>query len=138
MKYVLDTNVVSALRRPERNPEVAAWVRGVPLEDQFVTAFTIAEIERGVRRKESADPAQGAVLRRWFDGHVLPAFDGRILPFDLAAARVLAQCPVPERAPIDDAQIASVAAANDMVLVTGNVKHVEAIEVATVNPWGDE
>jgi hypothetical protein len=55
--------------------------------DQFVTALTIAEIERGVVAKERTDPAQGAVLRQWLEEHVLPAFAGRVLPFDLPAAR---------------------------------------------------
>lgn len=137
MRYVLDTNVVSALRRPERNPEAAAWVRDVPVADQFVTAFTITEIERGVRRKEAADPAQGLVLRRWLEDHVLPAFHDRVLPFDLDAARILARYPGSEKTPVDDAQIASVVAANGMVLVTRNTKHFESTGVPTINPWDE-
>ncbi|WP_281966129.1 FitA-like ribbon-helix-helix domain-containing protein [Serinicoccus marinus] len=58
---------------------------------------TIAEIERGVIAKERADPRQGEVLRRWFEDHVVPAFAGRVLAFDLAAARILAGYRVPER-----------------------------------------
>lgn len=137
MRYVLDTNVVSALRLPHRNPEVATWARGVLHEDQFVTAFTIAEIERGVCRKEAVDPAQGEVLRRWFAAQVLPAFEGRVLPFDLAAARIFAKYPIPGRVPIDDAQIAAVAMANSMVLATRNIKHFAVTGVAVFNPWLD-
>jgi predicted nucleic acid-binding protein len=133
--FVLDTNVVSALRRPEREPAVATWARGVPLVDQYVTALTIAEIERGVVRKEQADPAQGAVLRRWLAEHVLPGFAGRVLPFDLAAARILARYPVPEHAPYDDAQIAAVAEAHGMTVVTRNVRHFEPLGVRVLSPW---
>lgn len=68
----------------------------------------MAEVERGVVAKERSDPPQGEVLRRWFQDHVLPAFAGRVLPFDLAAARVLATYRVPEHAPLDDALIAAI------------------------------
>ena len=61
---ILDTNVVSALRVRGRNPTVEAWAMSVPVADQFVAAFTIAEIERGVVSKERSDTRQGAVLRQ--------------------------------------------------------------------------
>lgn len=97
MRYLLDTSVVSALRVRGRDRALEAWATSVPFGDQFVSAFTIAEIERGVIAKERADPRQGEVLRRWLEDHVLPAFAGRVLAFDLAAARILAGYRVPER-----------------------------------------
>jgi predicted nucleic acid-binding protein len=133
--YVLDTNVVSALRRPDREPLVADWARTVPLVDQYVTALTVAEIERGVVRKEQTDPAQGTVLRRWLAEHVLPGFAGRVLPFDLPAARILARYPVPEHAPYDDAQIAAVAEAHGMTVVTRNLRHFTPLGVRVFSPW---
>ncbi len=136
MQYVLDTNVVSALRVRGRNPRVEAWVASVPVMDQFVTAPTIAEIERGVGAKERSDPLQGEVLRRWFEDYVLPAFADRVLPFDLPAARILATYRVPEHAPLDDALIAAVAQASEMTVVTRNTRHFEPLGVACLNPWG--
>ncbi|PUB24819.1 hypothetical protein C8K30_10875 [Promicromonospora sp. AC04] len=133
--YVLDTNVVSALRRPDREPVVADWARSVPLVDQYVTALTVAEIERGVVRKEQTDPAQGSVLRRWLAERVLPGFAGRVLPFDLPAARILARYPVPEHAPYDDAQIAAVAEAHGMTVVTRNLRHFTPLGVRVFCPW---
>lgn len=133
--YVLDTNVISALRRPDREPLVADWARTVPLVDQYVTALTVAEIERGVVRKEQTDPAQGAILRRWFAERVLPGFAGRVLPFDLPAARILARYPVPEHAPYDDAQIAAVAEAHGMTVVTRNLRHFTPLGVRVFCPW---
>ncbi|NLE78961.1 MAG: type II toxin-antitoxin system VapC family toxin [Rhodococcus sp.] len=135
MKYVLDTNVVSALRVRGRNRSVEAWAESVPVADQFVTALTIAEIERGVVTRERSDPAHGGVLRRWFEDRVLPAFASRVLPFDLPAARVLATYRVPEHAPFDDALIAAVAEAADMTVATRNIKHFEPLGVRCVNPW---
>ncbi|MGI5186931.1 type II toxin-antitoxin system VapC family toxin [Promicromonospora sp. CA-289599] len=133
--YVLDTNVISALRRPDREPLVADWARTVPLVDQYITALTVAEIERGVVRKEQTDPAQGAILRRWLAERVLPGFAGRVLPFDLPAARILARYPVPEHAPYDDAQIAAVAEAHGMTVVTRNLRHFTPLGVRVFCPW---
>lgn len=135
MRYLLDTNVVSALRVRGREPHVQAWAASIPVADQFVTALTIAEIERGVVAKEGADPAQGAVLRRWLEEHVLPAFAGRVLPFDLPAARILATYPVPDQAPLDDALIAAIAQSTGMTIATRNTRHFEPLGVSIVNPW---
>jgi hypothetical protein len=131
----LDTNVVSALRVRGRNQSVEAWAASIPVADQFVTATTVAEIERGVVAKERSDPAQGATLRQWFDQHVLPTFAHRVLPFDLPAARILATYRVPEHAPFDDALIAAVAQAAEMIVATRNTKHFEPLGVRCLNPW---
>ncbi len=135
MQYVLDTNVVSALRVRGRNPQVETWAAAVPVADQFVSAMTMAEIERGVVAKERSDPPQGVILRRWFEDRVLPAFAGRVLPFDLGAARILATYRVPEHAPFDDALIAAVAQAAEMTVVTRNTRHFEPLGVACLDPW---
>lgn len=135
MRYVLDTNVVSALRVRGRNALVEAWAASVPVADQFVTATTVAEIELGVVAKERSDPPQGAVLRRWFEDHVLPAFAGRVLPFDLPAARILATFRIPEHAPLDEALIAASAQAAQMTVATRNTRHFEPLGVPCFNPW---
>lgn len=138
MRYVLDTNVLSALRVRGRNPAVETWAAYVQIADQFVAATTIAEIERGVLAKERADTAQGEILRRWFEERVLPTFAGRVLPFDLAAARILASFRVPEHAPLDDALIGAVAQAGEMTVATRNTKHFEPLGVRCHNPWDHE
>jgi hypothetical protein len=135
VRYLLDTNVVSALRVRGRNPAVEAWAASVAVADQFIAATTVAEIERAVAARERSDAEQGAVLRRWFTERVLPAFADRVLPFDLAAARVLATYRVPEHAPLDDALIAAVAQSNGLVMATRNTKHFEPLGVQLLNPW---
>ncbi len=135
MQYLLDTNVVSALRVRARDPQLKLWASSVPVADLFVTAPTIAEIERGVVIKERSDPPQGEVLRRWFEYHVLPAFADRVLAFDLPAARILATYRVPERAPLDGALIAAIAQSAEMTIVTRNTRHFEPLGVACINPW---
>lgn len=135
MTYVLDTNVVSALRVRGRHPEVERWAATVPVPELFITAVTVAEVERGVVQRERSDPAQGRVLRDWLEDKLLPAFAGRVLPFDLAAARILGGYRVPEHAPLDDALIASVAQATGKVVVTRNVRHFEPLGAACLDPW---
>jgi predicted nucleic acid-binding protein len=135
MRYLLDTNVATALRLRGREPQVQAWAAPIPVAEEFVTALTIAEIERGVVAKERADPVQGAVLRRWLEERVLPAFAGRVLPFDLPAARILATYPVPDQAPLDDALIAAIAQSNGLTIATRNTRHCEPLGVSIVNPW---
>lgn len=135
MTYLLDTNVVSALRKSGRNPAVRAWAVTVNPGELFVAASTVAEIERGVIAKERTDPAQGALLRNWFEDRVLPSFAGRVLPFDLPAARILAGYRVPEHAPYGDALIASIAESKDKVVVTRNVRHFEPLGVRCLDPW---
>lgn len=135
MRYVLDTNIVSALRVPSRHPQVARWADGMPRRDLYLAAPTLAEIERGVIRKEATDPAQGRALRVWFEHGVLAGFGERILPFDREAARILARYPVPQDAPLDDALIAAVAEAHGMTVVTRNVRHFAPTGVALLNPW---
>lgn len=134
MQYLLDTNVVSALRVRGRHPAVEAWVASVSVADQFVTAMTIAELERGVVAEERSDPPRGEVLRRWFTDRVLPAFAGRVVPFDLRAARILATYRVPEHAPLD-ALTAACAQAAEMTIVTRNLRHFKPLEVRCVDPW---
>ncbi|MBB2891835.1 hypothetical protein FHU39_001819 [Flexivirga oryzae] len=110
----------------------------MPLADQYVSATTVAEIERGVIAKERSDTHQGIVVRRWFDDHVLPAFADRVLPFDLAAARILAAYRVPEHAPLNDALIAAVAQSAEMTVATRNIKHFEPLDVPCLDPWDTE
>jgi len=135
VKYLLDTNVVSALRVRGRNQAVEGWAASVPVAEQYVSAFTIAEIERGVVAKERSDAGQGAVLRRWFEERVLPTFGDRVLPFDLPAAGILASYRIPEHAPYDDALIAAVADAARMTVVTRNIRHFEPLGVPCLDPW---
>lgn len=135
MTYVLDTNVVSALRVPSRNPAVEAWADSIEPSEQFISAITLAEIERGVIAKERTDPTQGAHLRRWYDTKVLPVFAHRTLSFDLAAARILAGYRVPEHSPYDDALTAAIAQANDKTVVTRNTRHFEPLGVPYLDPW---
>ncbi len=90
--YLLDTNVISELRKAKAgkaDPKVVAWAERVPTPSLFLSVITLLELETGVLLIERRDPAQGAILRRWFESRVLPAFSGRILAIDAPVARRL-------------------------------------------------
>lgn len=135
MNYLLDTKVISALRVRGKNLQVERWATSKPLSTLFTSALSIAEVERGVAAKERTAPEQGLILRNWLEHNVLQAFAGRILSFDLAAAHILGAYRVPELAPYDDALIAAVAQANEMVIATRDIKRFKPLGVNCIDPW---
>ena len=139
MMFVLDTNVVSELRKVrsgKADPGVAEWASGVQGGRLFVSAITIHELEHGVLLAERADPVRGEVLRAWLDTSVTAAFAERVLPVDEAVARRAAALHVPDPAPFRDALIAATAFIHRMAVVTRNVKDFERFDgLAVVNPW---
>lgn len=138
--YVLDTNVVSELRKAKAgkaDKNVSAWAAGVAPSSLFLSAISILELERGTLLVEQRDLAQGAMLRAWLDGHVLPAFAGRVLPVDTAVAQCCARLHVPDPRADRDALIAATALIHGMAVVTRNVADFEPTGVRILNPWID-
>jgi toxin FitB len=134
--FVLDTNVVSELRRPGRaNPRVAHWAGNILLDQLYLSVLTVVEIELGVLRMERKDKRQGAELREWMEGQVLPDFSGRILPLETTIARRCAGLHVPDPMPERDAMIAATALVHGMTLVTRNVSDFQRTKVKLFNPW---
>jgi predicted nucleic acid-binding protein len=136
--FLLDTNVVSELRKVragKADPNVAGWVRGVPAGSLFLSVIVLHELEIGTLLAERRDPSQGAILRAWLDGHVLPAFAGRILPVDTAVARCAAALHVPDPRPIRDGLIAATALVHGMTAVTRNIADFKPTGVPLLNPW---
>lgn len=139
MMFVLDTNVVSELRKirlGKADPKVAAWAESVDAADLFLSAITVMELELGVLSIERKDTTQGAMLRAWLEQQVLPEFSGRILPVDTAVAQRCARLHVPDKRGERDALIAASALVHGMTLVTRNVADFEATGVPIINPWG--
>lgn len=137
--YLLDTNVVSELRKAKSgkaDARVIAWAAGLPASELFLSAISVLELEMGVLLVERRDAAQGTVLRSWLDRHVLPAFTDSILPVDAAVARRCARLHVPDPRAERDALIAATALVHDLTLVTRNVGDFEATGVRLLNPWG--
>jgi len=136
--FVLDTNVVSELRKSKAgkaDKNVTAWASSVAPGALFLSVITILELETGALLVERRDPVQGVMLRAWLDGHVLPAFAGRVLVVDTAVAQRCAKLHVPDPRAERDALIAATALVHGMTVVTRNVTHFELIGVAILNPW---
>jgi toxin FitB len=135
--YLLDTNVVSELRKRRGDPGVKQWAAAQRAADLAISVVTIIEIETGILRKERTDPDQAHILARWFENNVLTGFAGRILPLDLAAARRVASLHAPDQAPQHDALIAGTALARGLTVVTRNTRDFERAGVECLNPWSD-
>jgi predicted nucleic acid-binding protein len=134
--FLLDTNVISELRRPDKaDRNVVAWANAAPAANFFMSAISILEIELGARLIERKDAAQGAVLRSWIDDQILVRFEGRILAIDTPVAQRCAQLHVPNPRAERDALIAATALVHGLTVVTRNVDDFEPTGVTLVNPW---
>jgi toxin FitB len=101
----------------------------------FLSVITVEELEIGVRLAERRDRHGGAVLRDWLDGHVLPAFAGRVLPIDTLVARTSAALHVPDPRPVRDAYIAATALVHGLTVATRNTTDFTTTTVAVYDPW---
>ncbi|MGH9598501.1 MAG: type II toxin-antitoxin system VapC family toxin, partial [Terracidiphilus sp.] len=127
MNYLLDTNVVSELRKAgagTADPRVEAWSVSLTAERTFLSVITILELEQGTLLVERRDPRQGAMLRAWIENLVLPDFAGRILPVDLAVVRKCAALHVPDPMDDRDSLIAATALVHGLTVATRNVRHL--------------
>ena len=138
MMFVLDTNVVSELRKVrlgKADTNLTAWAASVDAADLFVSAITIMELELGVLSIERTDATQGAMLRSWLEQHVLPEFSARTLPVDTAVAQRCARLHVPDKRGERDALIAATALVHGMTVVTRNLADFKPTGVPLINPW---
>ena len=139
MSYLLDTNVISELRKPvgRAAPTVRAWAQRQATHDLSISVITVMEIEIGIARLERRDPAQGGVLRRWLEYDLLAAFANRMLPVDLDVVRQAARMHVPDPRPERDVLIAATALTRNLTVVTRNTADFEPLGVALLNPWDE-
>jgi len=134
--FLLDTNVLSELRRPDRaNPNVVRWADSVAVDQFFVSVMSLFEIERGALQIARRDTTQARVLRSWIDDHIRVRFANRILPIDEAVAMRAAALHVPDPRPERDAMIAATALVHGMTVVTRNMDDFGNTGVFLLNPW---
>ena len=134
--YILDTNVVSEMRKGKKaDRNVRVWAQTPPAASLYLSVVSILELEMGILLVERRDPKQGGILRAWMVGHVLPSFSGRILAIDTVVAQRCAALHVPNPRSDRDALIAATALVHSMTVVSRNVTHFQPTGVAVVNPW---
>lgn len=132
--YILDTNVISAVRRPDRAPQVAAWLRGKPEDQLFLSVVTLGEIQRGIEKQRHRDRGFAEDLQAWLD-QTLSLFSDRILPFGAADALIWGRLSAEIGHSGADLMIAASGLANNATVVTGNVDDFRPTGVFLENPF---
>lgn len=137
MSYLLDTNVISELRKSAERaaPSVRSWARRQPTSALSISVITVMEIEIGIARLERRDSAQGQTLRTWLERDLLAAFATCTLPVDLDVVRRAALMHVPGPRSERDVLIAATALTHQLVVVTRNVTDFRPLGVELLNPW---
>ena len=135
MSYLLDTNVLSELRRKLPDARVAHWFSQRPATTLYLSVLTLGEIRKGI--EVLPDPARRLTLLDWLETRLPAFFAGRILPIDAAVAdrwgRMAAQAGRP--VPAIDSLLAATAEQHGLTLVTRNLRDVKGLAVQVINPW---
>jgi predicted nucleic acid-binding protein len=131
--YLLDTNVVSELRKPRPHGGVLAWLQGVDDKDLFLSAVTVGEIQAGIELTREQDEAKAAELEAWLE-QVAASY--AVLPMDATAFRVWARLMhCRSDTLIEDAMIAATAQVHGLTVVTRNVADFKAFGVPVLDPF---
>ena len=131
--YLLDTNVLSELRRPRPHGAVLNWIDAVPNEQRYVCAVTVGEIQAGIELTRRQDPSKAEELDAWLDDVVS---SHQVLAIDAATSRRWARLMVGKSDTLlEDAMIAACALANELIVVTRNVRDFAVFGVRTLNPF---
>ncbi len=131
--YLLDTNVVSELRRSRPHGAVLAWLESIPAEPIYLSAVTLGEIQAGIELTRDQDPEKAAAIEAWVDQVEQTS---TVLPLDGRTFRIWARL-MHHRSDdlIEDAMIAAVALRHGLTVVTRNVRDFAHFGVATLNPF---
>ena len=133
--YLLDTNVVSELRRPRPHQAVLDWIQGLSANDLHLSAVTIGEIQAGIEITREQDAAKAEELDEWLD-QVLATYS--VLPVDAVAFKEWARLMHRKSDTLmQDALIAAVAIVNRLTIVTRNVRDFQHMNVSILNPFND-
>jgi predicted nucleic acid-binding protein len=131
--FLVDTDVLSLLRRPRGSPRIGRWMAAQRTTDLYVSVVSVAEIERGITRQRRRDPAFASLLARWLDT-VLSLYGNRILPVDAPTARRWGRLSGDLGHEGTDLLIAATAIEHGLTVVTRNVRHFEPTGAQVLDP----
>jgi toxin FitB len=135
VSYLIDTNVISELRKGARaDRRVVDWFAGLAEDDLYLSVLTVGEIRKGIERIRLRDRRAAASLERWLH-EVIDAHRDRILPIDQTVAEEWGRLNVPDPLPVVDGLLAATAAVHGLVLATRNVKDLLRTGVSLLNPF---
>jgi len=135
VKFLLDTNVISEIRKRDRaHPNVARWVARTSVEEIGTSVIVLAEIRRGIELRRRRDPEQAKSLDRWFS-RMRTRLGDRVLSIDEPIAEAWALLAIPNPLPLIDGLLAATAKVHGLTLVTRNVLDVEAAGVLLLDPF---
>jgi predicted nucleic acid-binding protein len=135
VKFLLDTNVISEIRKRERaHPNVVRWVGRTAVEDIGTSVLVLAEIRRGIELKRRSDPQQAEALDRWFS-QMRTRLGDRVLSVDEPVAETWALLGIPDPLPLIDGLLAATAKVHGLTLVTRNVADVQSAGVSLLDPF---
>jgi len=131
--YLLDTHVVSELRKPKPHGAVLAWFRGVEDAQLFLSAVTLCEIQAGIEITRQQDPDKAQAIEHWLN-QLAAAYN--VLPMDAAAFRIWAKFMHHQSNKVyEDAMIAATAHVHKLTVVTRNMADFKRFDVALLNPF---
>ncbi len=134
MSYLLDTNVLSEIRKPQGDANVRKWFGGVRGDVLFLSVLTLGEVRQGVERLKRRDEAQAAVFEGWLEG-LATHYRERLLPVDLGVVDTWGRLNVPDPLPAVDGLLVATALVHGLTLVTRNTKDVERSGAPLLNPF---
>lgn len=134
MSFLLDTNVVSEIRKQTPDAGVASWFASVPADRLFLSVLAVGEIRHGIERLARRDPAQAEIFERWLS-QLVGGYGDRLIPITERIAQAWGRLNYPDPVPVVDGLMAATALVHDWTLVTRNVADVRSTGVRLLNPF---
>ena len=135
MSYLIDTNIISEVRKGDRcDPHVSAWYASIADEQVFLSTLVLGEIRKGVELVRPRDADKAAALEQWLQ-QIEAAFDGRVLGIDNAVSDQWGRMSAIRSIPVIDGLLAATAATNGLTLVTRNDRDIAGLGAMVLNPF---